>query len=161
MNADWTIMRNLEGVDLLSEEGEPIFNWIDKFIYIEDQPKALRLIADAISNKKIFEMEHRALRPNGTLGWTFSRAIPIVDDQNNIIEWFGALGDITSQKEVQQIIKDSEEKFRQLADLVPQVIWTAKPDGYVDYFNKRWYEYTGLDEEKFGDESWVPIFASR
>ncbi len=157
MNADWTIMRNLEGVDLLSEEGEPIFNWIDKFIYIEDQPKALRLIADAISNKKIFEMEHRALRPNGTLGWTFSRAIPIVDDQNNIIEWFGAAGDITSQKEVQQIIKDSEEKFRQLADLVPQVIWTAKPDGYVDYFNKRWYEYTGLDEEKFGDESWVPM----
>ncbi|WP_289662106.1 PAS domain-containing sensor histidine kinase [Flavobacterium panacagri] len=157
MNADWTVMRNLEGIDLLSDEGDVVFNWIDKFIYIEDQEKALRLIADAIADKKIFEMEHRALKPDGTLGWTFSRAIPILDDQNNIIEWFGAAGDISSQKEVQQIIKDSEEKFRQLADLVPQVIWTAKPDGYVDYYNKRWYEYTGLEEEKFGDESWVPM----
>lgn len=157
MNADWTVMRNLEGIDLLSDEGDVVLNWIDKFIYVEDQKKALSLIADAIANKKIFEMEHRALKPDGTLGWTFSRAIPILDDQNNIIEWFGAAGDISSQKEVQQIIKDSEEKFRQLADLVPQVIWTAKPDGYVDYYNKRWYEYTGLDEEKFGDESWVPM----
>ncbi|SFC95454.1 PAS domain-containing sensor histidine kinase [Flavobacterium phragmitis] len=157
MNADWTVMRNLEGIDLLSDEGDVVLNWIDKFIYIEDQEKALSLIADAITNKKIFEMEHRALKPDGTLGWTFSRAIPILDDQNNIIEWFGAAGDISSQKEVQQIIKDSEEKFRQLADLVPQVIWTAKPDGCVDYYNKRWYEYTGLEEEKFGDESWVPM----
>ncbi|MFD2940735.1 PAS domain-containing sensor histidine kinase [Flavobacterium notoginsengisoli] len=157
MNADWTVMRNLEGIDLLSDEGDVVLNWIDKFIYIEDQEKALKLINDAIANKKIFEMEHRALKPDGTLGWTFSRAIPILDEQNNIIEWFGAAGDISSQKEVQRIIKDSEEKFRQLADLVPQVIWTAKPDGYVDYYNKRWYEYTGLDEEKFGDQSWVPM----
>lgn len=157
MNADWTVMRNLEGLDLLSDDGDPIFNWIDKYIYIGDQQRALQLIANAIANKSIFEMEHRVLKSDGTLGWTFSRAIPILDDQGNITEWFGAAGDITSQKEVQQIVKESEEKFRQLADLVPQVIWTANPDGFVDYYNKRWYEYTGLEENKFGDESWVPL----
>lgn len=156
MNADWTVMRNLEGVDFQSDPEVPIFNWIDQYIYVEDHEKALQLIAQAIEKKGTFEMEHRFLKPDGSIGWTFSRAIPIVDDQNNIIEWFGAAGDITSQKEVQQIIKDSEEKFRQLADLVPQIIWTAQPDGYVDYYNKRWYEYTGLEENKFGDQSWVP-----
>nr|WP_294784759.1 PAS domain S-box protein [uncultured Flavobacterium sp.] len=157
MNADWTVMKNLEGNDFLSNDEDLIFNWIDKYIYFEDQEKALKLIAQAIEKKGTFEMEHRVLRSDGSIGWTFSRAIPILDDHNNIIEWFGAAGDITSQKEVQQIIKDSEEKFRQLADLVPQVMWTAQPDGYVDYFNKRWYEYTGLQETKFGDQSWAPM----
>lgn len=157
MNADWTVMRNLEGIDFQSDPELPVFNWIDKYIYFEDQEKALKLIANAIERKGTFEMEHRVLKADGSIGWTFSRAIPILDDDKNIIEWFGAASDITSQKEVQQIIKDSEEKFRQMADLVPQVIWTAQPDGSTDYYNKRWYEYTGLEENKFGDQSWVPL----
>ena len=157
MNADWTIMRNLEGFDFLSDTGEPIFNWIDTYIYSEDQEKVLRLIADAIANKSIFQMEHRVLKADGTIGWTFSRAVPILDEQKNIIEWFGAAGDITSLKEIEQIIKESEEKFSQLADLVPQIIWTSQPDGFIDYYNKRWYEYTAFEENKFGDASWIPI----
>jgi PAS domain S-box-containing protein len=157
MNADWTIMRNLEGRGFLSDTGEPIINWIDKYIHPNDKEKVENLISISIANKNIFELEHRVLNVDGTLGWTFSRAIPILDDQGNIIEWFGAASDITSQKELQEIIKESEEKFRQLADLVPQIIWTGKPDGFVDYYNKRWYEYTGFDENKFGDSSWIPI----
>ena len=94
---------------------------------------------------------------DGTPGWTFSRAIPILDDQNNIIEWFGSAADITAQKEVQEIIKESEEKFRQMADLVPQIIWTSRADGLIDYYNKRWYEYTGLEEKEFTDQSWIHI----
>lgn len=81
MNADWTIMRNLEGFDFLSDTGEPIFNWVDSYIYSEDQEKVLSLIADAIANKSIFQMEHRVLKADGTIGWTFSRAVPILDEQ--------------------------------------------------------------------------------
>ena len=157
MNADWTIMRNLEGKGFLSDTGEPIFNWIDKYIYLDDRVKIDTAIDKAIANKSIFEEEYRMVSPDGILGWTSSRAIPILDNQNNIIEWFGAASDITSQKKVQEIIKESEEKFRQLADLVPQIIWTGRPDGFIDYYNKRWYEYTGFEENKFGDSSWIPI----
>lgn len=156
MNADWTVMRNLEADGLMSE-GEPIFNWIDKYIHPNDQEKILNFIAESIINKSTFELEHRVVNSDGSLSWIFSRAIPVLDDQGNIIEWFGASSDITSQKEVQEIIKESEEKFRQLADLVPQIIWTGKPDGFVDYYNKRWYEYTGFQVDEFGDASWVPI----
>jgi len=157
MNADWTIMRNLEGRGFLSDTGEPIFNWIEEYIHPDDKDRVLTSIAGSISNKSIFELEHRVLNSAGLKGWTLSRAVPILDDQGNIIEWFGAASDITSQKELQEVIKESEEKFRQLADLVPQIIWTGRPDGYIDYYNKRWYEYTGFDENEFGDSSWVPI----
>lgn len=55
-----------------------------------------------------------------------------------------------------QQIEQSKEQFQQLANSMPQIVWTARPDGYLDYFNKQWYEFTGF-EEGYGDQSWIPI----
>jgi len=51
----------------------------------------------------------------------------------------------------------SETEFRQLADSMPHIVWTAQPDGTVNYFNERWYSFTGADRNIFGDQSWMPI----
>ncbi|MBN6151551.1 PAS domain-containing protein [Xanthomonas sp. AmX2] len=48
----------------------------------------------------------------------------------------------------------SEARLRELADAMPQIVFTATPDGDVDYFNRRWYEYTGLPDGEAGYESW-------
>ncbi|MGN6645290.1 MAG: PAS domain S-box protein [Cytophaga sp.] len=157
MNADWSEMRELEGRGFLADTGEAMPDWAVKYIHPKDYEKVQQAVADAVSGKYVFELEHRVLKADGTIGWTFSRAVPIFDQQNNIIEWFGSAADITAQKEVQAIIKESEEKFSQMADLVPQIIWTGKADGYVDYFNKRWYEYTGSKENLGGDQSWIHV----
>lgn len=53
-------------------------------------------------------------------------------------------------------LRESEERFRQMADLIPQIVWTAKTNGHFDYYNKRWYEYTGIQENS-ADQSWIPI----
>ncbi|MFN2438172.1 MAG: nitrate- and nitrite sensing domain-containing protein, partial [Chitinophagaceae bacterium] len=50
--------------------------------------------------------------------------------------------------------EESKEQFRQLADFMPQMVWTARPDGFFDYYNKQWYDYTGFKED---DQSWIPI----
>ncbi|MXN93342.1 PAS domain-containing protein [Flavobacterium sp. Sd200] len=98
MNADWTIMRNLEGRGFLTDTGEPMLNWIDKYIYKEDRDIVVMAIETAVSTKTIFELEHRVLAADGSLGWTFSRAVPIFDQYGNIQEWFGSAADITAQK---------------------------------------------------------------
>jgi PAS domain S-box-containing protein len=64
--------------------------------------------------------------------------------------------DITEQKNAQDTLKQSEANFRQLADLIPQIVWTAKTDGSVDYYNKRWYEYT-RSEEIYEDQNWIAV----
>ncbi|MEZ0130097.1 PAS domain-containing protein, partial [Flavobacterium sp. LBUM151] len=61
MNADWTVMLNLEGNGFLSDTGQPILNWIDTYIHPLDREKIKRLIAESIVNKSIFELEHRIL----------------------------------------------------------------------------------------------------
>jgi PAS domain S-box-containing protein len=65
--------------------------------------------------------------------------------------------EITRRKMAELELRDSEQRFRQLADAMPQIVWAARPDGVLDYFNRRWYEYTGFPVGQEGDESWKPI----
>ncbi len=54
-------------------------------------------------------------------------------------------------------LRESEASFRKLADSMPQIVWTANPDGYLDYYNERWYDLTGFPRGSGGDNSWLPI----
>ena len=54
-------------------------------------------------------------------------------------------------------LSDSESRFRQLAAAMPQMVWSARPDGSIDYYNRRWYEFTGLSEGREDDEKWPTI----
>ncbi|HUY89466.1 MAG TPA: ATP-binding protein [Pirellulales bacterium] len=54
-------------------------------------------------------------------------------------------------------LSNSEARFRQLADAMPQMVWSASPDGATDYFNRRWYEFTGLSEGAEDDDKWPTI----
>ena len=65
--------------------------------------------------------------------------------------------DITAKKNSQLQKTESEKKFIQMADSMPQIIWTARPDGFIDYYNQRWYDYTGFEKCSGGDQSWMPI----
>jgi PAS domain S-box-containing protein len=55
---------------------------------------------------------------------------------------------------VERTLRESEARFRQLADAMPQIVFAATPDGHIDYFNRQWYEYTGLPAGEVGYESW-------
>ena len=46
--------------------------------------------------------------------------------------------------------------FQQFADSIPQIVWAARPDGHVDYFNNRWREFTGLEECE-GESEWTQV----
>ncbi len=65
--------------------------------------------------------------------------------------------EVAERRRAEEDVRASEQRFRFLADAMPQIVWTARPDGYVDYYNRRWYEYTGLPEGEGGDASWEPI----
>jgi signal transduction histidine kinase/CheY-like chemotaxis protein len=103
MSADWAQMRELDGRQFLADTGEPIDNWVEKYLYPQDQHQVLQVIQEAIQTKSIFQFEHQVKRADGTAGWTFSRAIPILDQQGEIVEWFGAASDITEQKQAKEL----------------------------------------------------------
>ncbi len=59
--------------------------------------------------------------------------------------------------EVNATLRASERRFRFLADAMPQIVWTARPDGHRDYCNRRWYDFTGSPEGVWGNADWEPI----
>jgi PAS domain-containing protein len=64
----------------------------------------LEALNEAIRNKSVFEIEHRVRRVDGTLGKTLSRAIPLLDEKREVIEWIGAAKDITTQRQAEETI---------------------------------------------------------
>jgi PAS domain S-box-containing protein len=116
MNADWTEMRHLQGREFILDTHEPNQSWLAKYIHPGDQQHVLETIRDAVQTKGTFALEHRVVQIDGTLGWTFSRAIPIFDKDGNIVEWFGMASDITSRKQAQDALTNSEQKYRTLFD---------------------------------------------
>ncbi len=58
------------------------------------------------------------------------------------------------RKEIFETEKNHQMQLTQLADAMPQIVWSALPDGTIDYYNKRWYDYTGLREK---NQAWSSI----
>jgi two-component system, chemotaxis family, CheB/CheR fusion protein len=103
MSPDWSEMRLLYGRDFIPDTQEPSRVWLEKYIHADDQPRMMAAIDNAIAIKGVFELEHRMVRRNGTLGWVFSRAVPILNAGGEIIEWFGTAKDITALKEAEEV----------------------------------------------------------
>lgn len=70
---------------------------------------------------------------------------PVLDKQGDVAAFVMRINEVGDAHEAIEALRDSELKYRTLADTVPQLVWIAKPDGRPEYFNSRLYEYTGLE----------------
>ena len=102
MSSDWSEMLQLNGHDFIADTKEPLRDWLEKYIYPDDYPQVMETIGKAIRTKSLLKLEHRIRRADGTLGWTSSRAIPLLDAKGDVVEWFGTASDITSRKEAEE-----------------------------------------------------------
>jgi signal transduction histidine kinase len=111
MSPDWKEMRQLHGRDFIPDTETPSDNWREKYIHPDDQPHMTAVINETIRTKGVFELEHRVIRVDGTLGWTFSRAIPLLNENGEIVEWFGAASDVTERKRAEEEIRRSHDEL--------------------------------------------------
>lgn len=104
-----------------------------------------------------YDLEYRVRRYDGEYEWFKVEAKPIRDSAGNITRWFGIGARIHDLKKAQEELARSEKRLRQLADSIPQIVWASRPDGCLDFYNRKWYELTGADPNATGDQSWLPI----
>jgi PAS domain S-box-containing protein len=83
--------------------------------------------------------------------------VPLLRDDGTVEAVAGTTRDITERKESEEALRESQERLRTLADNVPQVIWTNNRNGTPNYFNQRWYEYSGLSYEESEGLGWEAI----
>jgi PAS domain S-box-containing protein len=82
---------------------------------------------------------------------------PLCDARGNLIGLIGISRDISEQKRAERDLFESEKRFRQLADAIPQIVWTAAPDGAVTHLNAKTAEYIGFGTEGLLGWSWAQI----
>jgi PAS domain S-box-containing protein len=85
-------------------------------------------------------------------------AEPIRDAIKNVVGSVMAQMDITAQVKMEAALRESEAKFRTIADAMPQMVWSTLPDGLHDYYNQRWYDFTGVVEGSTDGEGWNGMF---
>ncbi|QEL18675.1 hybrid sensor histidine kinase/response regulator [Limnoglobus roseus] len=127
MNPDWTEMRHLSGRAFIADAADPTRSWLDTYIPADERGRVGAAVAAAVREKRTFELEHRVIRVDGTVGWTFSRAIPILDPHGNVVEWFGAAGDVTDRKRAEAESAQLAEKLRLALDAGDLGTWEWDP----------------------------------
>jgi PAS domain S-box-containing protein len=65
--------------------------------------------------------------------------------------------DVSARKETEQALRESERQFRTLADTIPQLAWMAQPDGWIFWYNRRWYDYTGTTPQQMEGWGWQSV----
>jgi PAS domain S-box-containing protein len=84
-------------------------------------------------------------------------ASPVRDAQGNLIMAVVTSEDITLRKQAEQVLCESEVQFRTLANAIPQLCWMANADGWITWYNERWYQYTGTTPEQMEGWGWQSV----
>jgi PAS domain S-box-containing protein len=149
MSPDWKEMRYLNGKGFLPDTFSPDSSWLEKYIDPVDQPQVLLVINKAIITKSIFALEHRIRLVNGALGWTFSRAMPLINAKGEIEEWLGYAKDITPQIQAEQALRESEGRFGSILDNSTDIIYRLNlQTGKFDYLSPSAHAVLGYDMER-------------
>ena len=85
MSPDWAEMRALDGRGFLSDTTTPDSSWLQRYIPEGEHGRVIAVIQAAIAAKGVFELEHRVIRDDGAPGWVWSRALPILSDNGEIV----------------------------------------------------------------------------
>ncbi|WP_081670924.1 PAS domain-containing protein [Sporocytophaga myxococcoides] len=114
---------------------------LTKFIILPESEKIEMIKNFILSSYRLSDVQTPEVDKNGKLNYYLSNISGVVK-QGKLLRGWGTQNNVTQKVLTMEALKISEEKYRFLAENVPEIFWTADPDGTVDYHNKRWYEYT-------------------
>ncbi|CAN5346071.1 hypothetical protein BH10PSE16_BH10PSE16_13070 [soil metagenome] len=83
---------------------------------------------------------------------------PVRDSDGAIIGSVVAQMDITDQVSIEAALHETILNYHTIANAIPQIVWGTRPDGYHDYFNQQWYDYTGVPQGSTHGEGWKGLF---
>ncbi len=117
------------------------------------------IIAQLRKGQRVEHFDTVRLRSDGQRVFVSLTISPIRNAEGQIIGASKIARDITKQKKAEERLRESEERFIQLGNAISQLAWMAQPDGHIDWYNDRWYEYTGTTFQEMEGWGWQRVHA--
>jgi PAS domain S-box-containing protein len=181
----WIFWYNERWFDYTGTTLEEMAGWGWKKVHHPDhQHRVVDKITHCFRTGEVWEDTFPLRGRDGNYRWFLSRAVPVRDPNGKVLRWFGTNTDITERRNAEEEalrsalnrkiseealilererfsaeckLQASEASFRNLADAMPQIVFTSKSDGSLDYYNQRWFDYTGMTYEQTKDWGWQPV----
>jgi PAS domain S-box-containing protein len=107
------------------------------------------------TGQPLVSKEERRIWLDGRIRWLSTTKMPFRDKDGGIMGTFGVSRDITKVKLAEEALRESEQRWRNLTEALPQLVWSARPDGACDYFSTQWTEHTGVPESDLLGWRWM------
>lgn len=104
-----------------------------------------------------YEEEGQRVRKDGSVYHAQLIVWPVEDKSGEIVGFAKITRDISVRKMAERALKDSEAKFRIMTDAMPQMVWSALPDGKQDYINRQWFHFTGVGDKNDARKEWLEL----
>jgi len=102
-------------------------------------------IQNSTKTKERYILNYRIITKSGQIKWVYEQGFAVSEGSNNIFELEGIIIDINERKQAEEILKDSEEKYRSLVENISEVLFTLTTTGYFTYFSPKIEMITGFD----------------
>lgn len=130
--------------------------WAD-FVHAADVDAAGEKWAHSLQTGQKYETEYRVQHKDGNFHWILVRAVPIKNEKGEITYWCGSNTDIQDKKRNEEKVNENAERFITLADNIQNLAWMADANGWIFWYNSRWYEYTGTTPEDMEGWGWQSV----
>jgi PAS domain S-box-containing protein len=115
------------------------------------------ILAHIRRGESVEHFETIRVRKDGTRINISATISPIKDSGGAIVGASKIARDITERKSAEEALRQSEERFRDMLNGIPQLAWMAEADGRIFWYNERWYEYTGTSLEQMEGWGWQSV----
>lgn len=135
-------------------EEELARGWLEE-VHPEDRERVLATYDEHFAARSRARLEYRILRHDGVYRWIDEAAAPRFDRDGKFLGYIGSCSDITDRKAAETQLRGGEARVRALVDSLPQLLWSARPDGDFDYLSPQWVNFTGVQAAAHTGEGWL------
>ncbi|WP_156901846.1 PAS domain-containing protein, partial [Azohydromonas australica] len=121
----------------------------------DDVARSLQAATRVLQQGGSATLEKRYRRPDGTLVVAQSSLTRLEPQPGTGPRLLAVTVDLTARRQAEAARRQSEAQMYAIANLVPDLLWSNRSDGHVDWYNKRWHEYTGLSDTNSTGEGWA------
>jgi PAS domain S-box-containing protein len=150
VNEQYRAYAGLSFAELLGEGWQQV-------VHPDDREKALTAWREAIAGGQPVAMECHMRRADGAWRWFLLRITAIRNAAGRVEKGIGVCTDIDDAKRSENELRAREEQFRTMADSLPQLAWIADAQGWIYWYNRRWYEYTGTTLDQMAGWGWRSV----